>query len=50
MIQEGVVAVKHGLTVQDIAETFHVFPTMTEILWVCARSFGHVHGNECGKM
>jgi mercuric reductase len=47
MIQEGVVAVKHQLTVRDITETFHVFPTMTEILWVCARSFGHESDGGC---
>ena len=50
MIQEGVIAVKLGLTVRDIMETFHIFPAMTEILWVCARSFGHGHDAECGTM
>lgn len=49
MIQEGVVAVKRGLTVRDIMETFHIFPAMTEILWVCARSFGHGDDGGCGK-
>ncbi|HUH78427.1 MAG TPA: mercury(II) reductase [Methanoregula sp.] len=47
MIQEGVLAVKHGLTIQDIIGTFHVFPTMTEALWVCARAFRHPAAGPC---
>jgi len=39
MIQEGVLAVKHRLTVTDLQETFHVFPTATEVLQACARKF-----------
>jgi mercuric reductase len=39
MIQEGVLAVKHRLTVSDLAETLHVYPTATEVLQVCARAF-----------
>ena len=50
MIQEGVMAVKRGLTVRDIIETFHLFPTLTESLWVCARSFGHEPAGDCGKL
>ena len=47
MIQEAVIAVKHGLTVQDIIGTFHVFPTMTEAIWVCARAFRHPAAGPC---
>ena len=47
MIQEGVIAVKHGLVVQDIISTFHVFPTMTEAIWVCARAFRHPSAGPC---
>jgi len=47
MIQEGVLAVKHGLSVQDIISTFHVFPTMTEAIWVCARAFRHPSSGPC---
>ena len=39
MIQEGVVAVKNRLTVEDIIETPHLFPTATEAVWNCARAF-----------
>lgn len=39
MIQEGVLAVKHGLIVEDIGTTFHLFPTVTEAIWHCARAF-----------
>jgi mercuric reductase len=49
MIQEGVVAVKHRLTVRDMVETFHIFPTMTESLWICARSFLHEHSGDLRK-
>jgi mercuric reductase len=50
MIQEGVMAVIQGLTVRDIVETFHLFPTLTESLWVCARSFGHETEGDCDKL
>jgi mercuric reductase len=39
MVQEGVNAVRHRFTVQDLIDTFHVFPTATEALQVCAREF-----------
>ena len=39
MIEEGVLAVKFGLTVQDIVDTFHVFPTMAGAIQDCARMF-----------
>ena len=48
MIQEAVIAVRHRLTVDDLIGTFHVFPTLTEILWVCARSFRHKGAGDCG--
>ena len=41
IIMEGVLAVKYRLTVQDLAETFHVFPTLGEAFWLCARAFHH---------
>ena len=47
IIQEGVVAVKHQLTAQDLMDTFHVFPTVTEALWVCAREFQKDTGSDC---
>ncbi|MDX1534286.1 MAG: mercury(II) reductase, partial [Thermoplasmata archaeon] len=39
MIHEGVLAVKHGLTLEDILETVHVFPTYTEAIKTAAMSF-----------
>ena len=39
MIHEGVLAVKYGLTIDDIIDTVHVFPTMTEALKLVAQSF-----------
>lgn len=39
MIHEGVLAVKHGLTLEDILETVHVFPTHSEAIKLAALSF-----------
>ncbi len=39
MIHEGVLAVKYGLTIDDIIDTVHVFPTMTEAVKLVAQSF-----------
>ena len=39
MIHEGVLAVKYGLTVDDIIDTVDVFPTMTEAVKIVAQSF-----------
>ncbi|HEX9320285.1 MAG TPA: mercury(II) reductase, partial [Nitrososphaeraceae archaeon] len=39
MIHEAVMAVKYKLTVDDIIDTVHVFPTMTEAIKLVATSF-----------
>jgi mercuric reductase len=39
LIQEGVLAVKYKLTVDDIIDTVHVFPTLTESIKLAAQSF-----------
>jgi len=39
IIQEGVLAVKHKLTVDDIIDTVHVFPTIAESIKLTAVSF-----------
>jgi mercuric reductase len=39
MIHEAVIAVRHRLTVDDIIDTVHVFPTMTEAIKLVATSF-----------
>jgi len=39
IIHEAVLAVKHKLTIDDIIDTVHVFPTMTESIKLVATSF-----------
>lgn len=39
MIHEGVLAVKHGLTLEDLIDTVHVFPTHSEAIRLAALSF-----------
>jgi mercuric reductase len=39
IIQEGVLAVKFGLTTHDLVDAFHVFPTMAGAIQDCARAF-----------
>ena len=39
MIHEGVLAVKHDLTLEDIIDTVHVFPTHSEAIKLAAFSF-----------
>lgn len=39
MIHEGVLAVKFKLTVDDLIDTVHVFPTMSEAIKLAAQSF-----------
>ena len=39
MIHEGVLAVKHGLTLEDLIDTVHVFPTHSEAIKIAALSF-----------
>jgi len=39
LIHEGVLAVKFGLTIDDIIDTVHVFPTLSESVRLAAQSF-----------
>jgi len=39
MIHEAVLAVKHGLTLEDIIDTVHVFPTHSEAIKLAALAF-----------
>ena len=39
LIHEGVLAVKYKLTVDDIIDTVHVFPTLSEAIKLAAQSF-----------
>ena len=50
IIEAGVLAVHHHMTVQDLADARYIFPTLTEILWVCARGFGRDDAGDCQKI
>ncbi len=39
LIHEGVLAVKNKLTIDDIIDTVHVFPTLSESIKLAAQSF-----------
>ena len=39
LIHEGVLAVKFGLTIDDIIDTVHIFPTLSEGIKLAAQSF-----------
>jgi mercuric reductase len=39
IIHEAVMAVKYKLTIDDIIDTVHVFPTMTEAIKLVATTF-----------
>jgi mercuric reductase len=39
LIHEAILAIKHKLTIQDLIETFHVYPTLSEALRICAQGF-----------
>lgn len=39
LIHEAALAVKHGLTIEDVATTLHVYPSMAEGLRLCAQGF-----------
>lgn len=39
MIHEGVFAVQYNMTIDDIIDTVHVFPTMTEAVKLVAQSY-----------
>ena len=44
IIQMGVLAVTHHMTVEDLATCYHIFPNTGEVVSVCARSFRHEAG------
>jgi mercuric reductase len=49
LLQPCVLAVQHRLTVQDLMDARYIFPTLTEILWVCARAFRREDVGTCPK-
>ncbi len=48
LIHEGVLAVKFGLTIDDIIDTVHIFPTLSEGFKLAAQSFyNDLHNLSC---
>ncbi|MGA2912089.1 MAG: mercury(II) reductase [Methanoregula sp.] len=39
IIQQGYFAVKNRLNIQDLIDTYYVFPALSEVISVCARAF-----------
>ncbi len=39
LIHEAMLALKYGATAKDLAETLHVYPTLSEALKICAQGF-----------
>ena len=39
IIEQGVLAIRHRLGVQDLIDEIHTFPSLSEIVTVCAREF-----------
>jgi len=39
IIQQGVLAIRHRLGIQDLIDEIHTFPSLSEIISVCAREF-----------
>src|SRR5208337_3952421 len=47
IIQQGVLAIRHRLGVQDLIDEIHTFPSLSEIISVCAREFRKNSENDC---
>lgn len=47
ILQAGVLAVHHLLIVQDLIDATYIFPTLAEVLWVCARAFRREDVGNC---
>lgn len=39
LIHEATLAIKHRMTIQDLIDTLHVYPTLSEALRICAQGF-----------
>jgi mercuric reductase len=50
ILQPCVLAVHHRLTVEDLIDATYIFPTLTEVIWVCARAFRRDDMGNCPKM
>jgi mercuric reductase len=47
IIQQGYFAVKYHLNIQDLIDTYYVFPALSEIISICARSFRRDDKRDC---
>ncbi|MFA5348542.1 MAG: FAD-dependent oxidoreductase, partial [Methanoregula sp.] len=47
IIQQGYFAVKNQLNIQDLIDTYYVFPVLSEVLSICARSFRRDDKGDC---
>jgi mercuric reductase len=50
IIQQGYFAVKNRLNIQDLIDTYYVFPTLSEVISVCARSFRREDKGNCSRV
>ncbi len=50
IIQQGHFAVKNRLNIQDLIDTYYVFPTVSEVISVCARSFRREDHGSCTQL
>jgi pyruvate/2-oxoglutarate dehydrogenase complex dihydrolipoamide dehydrogenase (E3) component len=47
IIQQGYFTVKYHLNVQDLIDTYYVFPALSEIISICARAFRRDDKRDC---
>jgi len=47
IIQQGYYAVKNRLNLQDLIDSYYVFPAVSEIISLCARAFRRVDKSDC---
>jgi len=47
IIQQGYCAVKNRLNIQDLIDSYYVFPAVSEIISLCARKFRRDDKNDC---
>ncbi len=47
IIQQGVLAIRHRLGIQDLMDEIHTFPSVSEIISVCAREFRKNPESDC---
>jgi len=50
IIHQGYFAVRNRLNIQDLIDTYYVFPTLSEVISVCARSFRREDKGSCVQL